>query len=393
MSKETISWLNQNVLRGFTDKRGHAWHYMKAEQGDESNHYPGAIPVADLYRRLFGWAAEPRTLMYPAPGHVEMLEIRTEDNDGAEQVTYLADPQVPEGFRRAEQVAWVRSDTGEVLGIHGPDYQGHQYAEWLVRNVETILSDDAQVASAGLLRGGAVAWVQVEMPESVSTPQGVTFRPFLMATTSFDGSIATTYKTGSTDTVCDNTRDRYLSEPGETFRVKHTSRSGLRIAEARDTLGILFRVAEDMKAEIAAMCALDVAEAQWSAFLDAHEGTSYEVLTGAKKGERKEGRALTLAESQRATLTKMWNHDDRVSPWRGTAYGVVQAVNTYVHHEQTVRNVNRAERNMTRAVEGKVADIDRATVAELFPVLGLDLKAFRKQLVGSATGSATGSAA
>jgi hypothetical protein len=32
-------------LIGFTDKRGHAWHYRPEEQGDEPNHYPGAIPL------------------------------------------------------------------------------------------------------------------------------------------------------------------------------------------------------------------------------------------------------------------------------------------------------------------------------------------------------------
>jgi hypothetical protein len=38
MSKETSSWLNNNVLIGLTDKRGHAWHYRKSEQGAEPNH-------------------------------------------------------------------------------------------------------------------------------------------------------------------------------------------------------------------------------------------------------------------------------------------------------------------------------------------------------------------
>ena len=34
---------------------------------------------------------------------------------------------------------------------------------------------------------------------------GVEFRPFLTATTSLDGSIATTYQTGAQVAVCDNT--------------------------------------------------------------------------------------------------------------------------------------------------------------------------------------------
>ena len=45
MSTETIEWLNQNVLVGFTEKRGEAWHYRAGSQNGETNHYKGAIPL------------------------------------------------------------------------------------------------------------------------------------------------------------------------------------------------------------------------------------------------------------------------------------------------------------------------------------------------------------
>lgn len=62
MSRETLQALNLNSLIGFTDRRGTAWHYRAQHQGDESNHYPGAIPVEDVARRLFNWEAESRPL-------------------------------------------------------------------------------------------------------------------------------------------------------------------------------------------------------------------------------------------------------------------------------------------------------------------------------------------
>jgi hypothetical protein len=55
MSAETEEWLNQNILIGFTAKRGNAWHYRASAQGAESNHYEGAIPTEDVVRRLFDW--------------------------------------------------------------------------------------------------------------------------------------------------------------------------------------------------------------------------------------------------------------------------------------------------------------------------------------------------
>lgn len=36
-----------------------------------------------------------------------------------------------------------------------------------------------------------------------------------------------------------------------------------------------------------------------------------------------------IAEKKRAGLQKLYTHDLRVAPWAGTAYGVLQAANTY----------------------------------------------------------------
>ena len=48
MSRETLQHLNTNTLIGNTDHRGTAWHYRAEHQGDEPNHYPGPIPIADV---------------------------------------------------------------------------------------------------------------------------------------------------------------------------------------------------------------------------------------------------------------------------------------------------------------------------------------------------------
>ena len=58
-----------------------------------------------------------------------------------------------------------------------------------------------------------------------------------------------------------------------------------------------------------------------------------------------------------------------VTPWKGTAFGVVQAVNTHAHHYATVRGATRPERNMVRAVSGGVDTLDIGTLATLNKVL------------------------
>ncbi|PZG45872.1 hypothetical protein C1I98_15070 [Spongiactinospora gelatinilytica] len=301
-------------------------------QGEEPNHYPGPIPVEDVRRRLFGWEAVSSPL-------------------------YIEDPRGGLALVPGRQ-AIVRSDNGHVMGVFSDGYERHPYGEWLIRRIADLLDSDLWIGSAGLLRGGAVAWVSVEVPENVRTPEGVEFRPHLFGATSFDGSLATTFKRAVTNIVCDNTMAAGLAERGQQVKIKHSRNSRFRLAEAREALHIVHALADGFSQAVASLCRTSVSGRQWDAFLDAHVPMPDQP-----------GRGRTLAENKRDTLARLWNHDLRVSPWRGTAWGVVQAVNTFAHHEQNVRGAERAERNMLRAVTGGIEDLDRATLRTLSGVL------------------------
>lgn len=349
MSQETSVWLNTHTLIGHTDRRGHAWHYRAADQGDEPNHYPGAVPVPDVQRRLFGWSAESRPLY---------VRLSTEDLDAADGIDEGGMP-----YRMArvpDRQAITRDDTGAVLGIFAPGYRIHQYRQWLLETVATILDDsELSIGSAGLLRDGAVAWVSVEVPDTITTPEGVQFRPNLLACTSHDGSLATTFQRVVTNVVCDNTMSAALQEGGPRLKVRHSRNSIGRLGEVRDALAIVHTVADDFAAQVAELTATTVTDRQWAQFLDAH----------LRKPGTQTARSRSLAQTKREALRRLWDHDARVTPWRGTAWGVVQAVNTFTHHEQTVRGMDRAERNMLRAVEGGADSLDLATLSTLRTVL------------------------
>ena len=344
MSAETSTWLNTNTLIGFTAKRGNAWHYRADDQGEESNHYVGAIPVEDVTRRLFDTVTV-------VSGSVESTVIT------ADGVTRFTDP--------SSQSLW-RLETGHRFGTFKLGYKIHDYQEWLLKNVATLLDDDLAIGSAGLLRGGGLAWVQVEVPETIDTPEGVSFRPFLSAATSLDGSLSSTYQCGAQVIVCDNTLSAALGERDATrVKIKHSRNSIGRIGEVRDALQLVHNVADAFTAQVAVLCATEVTDKAWSAFLEAHNETS----STDKQGELRTGRSATMADTRRQQLTQLWTSDLRVSPWQHTAFGVVQAVNTFAHHLGTTRGASKAERNAERAVLGAADALDQSTLDTLQRVL------------------------
>ena len=338
MSRETSTWLNTNTLIGCTESRGNAWHYRAEEQGEESNHYPGFIPVEDVQRRLFHWSAV----------------------GGPVETTVLTDEGVIESYSDDTRLVVVRPDTRAVLGVHKAGYSVHQFSDWLLGTVATILDGDLGVSSAGLLTGGARAWVEVSVPDTVTTPEGVTFRGNLLACTSHDGSLATTFKRTITNTVCDNTMGVALSEDGEQVKVRHSKHSGLRAIDARNALNLVQTVSDDFAAEVKALCETTVNDKQWSEFLAA-----------AVPLPEQPGRGATVAEKKRDSLHYLWKSDPRVAPWTHTAWGVVQAVNTYGHHVASVKGGTdaRAERNAGYSLSGKWDDLDANTLKVLQTVL------------------------
>ena len=361
MSKENAAWLNRNVLVGMADQRGNAWHYRADLQTPiitasgksyMGNHYPGAIPVADVEDRLFAWEAVSRRVAVEIPATVETM---THVDDEGNPLRWAV---------QDDRQAIATDDDHTVMGMFKAGYQAHQYSEWLVGNVATMLDDDLQISSAGLLSNRAVAWVEVSVPESITTPEGITFRPNLLATTSFDGTVATTYKRTVTATVCDNTLAMALSEKGQTWKAKHSRYSSHKITEARDALGIVYATADAFAAEVATLCQTPVTDKQFSLILDDL------IPVKDKDGEPLSKIAVTKGEAKRERIAGMYRNDKRVGDWQGTAFGVYQAFNTWLHHEMPTRGkTNRAERNMLGVIKGDIDKFDALTLASIGKVL------------------------
>lgn len=353
MSNETLTHLNTHTLIGHTLSRGTAWHYRAELQGDKSNHYPGAIPVDDVATRLFDWEAQSRPLAVERPSDVA-------------QMTHLDRHGCPARWVSVEgRQAIVRSDRtdGHVLGIFTDAYTPHPYRTWLLETVANLLDADLSISSAGVLRDGAIAWVEVSVPSSITTPEGVKFRPNLLATTTFDGSLATTYKRTITDVVCDNTRAVALAEDGQAVRVRHSRNSAVKLATTREALALVHSAADVFTEQVRTLCAIPVSSAAYGRFLAAW------VPRTDSRGNALTGKALTLAQRKRDVLEQLWVSDPMVAPWHGTAHGVMQAVNTYEHHHRAVRAATRPERNMQRTVTGSFDAVDLASHRVLQQVL------------------------
>lgn len=347
MSQETSQWLNGgNILVGFTHEefgKGTPWWFDGSDNASQFL-YPAAIPME----------AVRATLGKVQPVSVPLSVIH-------EGITYK-DP--------SRQVIVNEAD-GNVFGVFKAGYKIHGYEEWLIDNVQTLIDDDLQVGSVGLLRGGAVAWVQVEKPGTVKSTTGVDFRPWIYATTSLNGTVATEYGEGIQVIVCDNTlylARKSASQAGKIARRKHTTHSLKNVQEVRDKLEIVLGLQDEFDAALQMLTNTNVTEKEFDQYLD----VAYEIPAD-------KGRGQTMAMKARDQLSTLWSSDPRCAPWHGTAFGVVQTQNTYNQHVRTVKGsegneVHRAERNQENVLKGNSRDDDMATIDNLNKVFKLNKK-------------------
>lgn len=350
MTKETLEWLNRNTLIGYTEKRGSAWHRDDTLQGDELNHYSGAIPIDDVLRRLFDWEAVAAPLYECVVcDSAEAIGV----NESGQPIRFVVDQSVKK---------ILRGDTKTTFRYAGKGYQIHQYQEWLLGVVKDIIDDDINIGSAGLLRAGGVAFVTIEIPDTIEILEGFGVRPHLIASTSHNGQYATTYKTVATFVVCDNTHEIALRENTPQFKLRHSKNSKLRLQSARDALKIVHRMTDDIRALITELSELKVSHPEWDRLLEALAPVP------ALTSEPDNKTVVEKAKAKQAQIRDLYDSDDRVAPWKGSGLGVLQAFNT---HRQHVAGSDRGrdERNMLHTI-GRVTQREDAKVLAALGIRG-----------------------
>jgi len=338
MSKESSKWLNTMTLIGNVLKRGKAWHWRESEQEGESNHYDNFVPVEDVRRRLFDWSA------------VE-TEVFVKNEDG--------------NFVQIEDRKAVMHDkTKKVFGVFSNRFNIHQYDDALLKNLETIIdSNELGIDSAGLLQEGGKAWVQISVPENVTTQDGFTFRPTLLASTAHNGSLATTYRRVMQAVVCDNTLEMALNESTKAmFKIRHKGAASFdgRIGEVRDALEIIYQTSDEMLAELNALTAWIVTDDQFTKLVE----QMTPIAVGLGTNDQPSKKSVTMQTTKREALQNLWRTDERVSPWKNTGLGVVQAFTTYNQHIAGT-DAKRVGRNYNKLVNGQQASEDALVLERL----------------------------
>lgn len=223
--------------------------------------------------------------------------------------------------------ATVRSSDGAPLGVVGDRYQVLDHTDALSL-FDPFVGAGLRYANAGTFRGGALVYVQAEMPGGAVSVAGDEHRRYLTLVASHDGTRAMSIFLTAVRIVCTNTLMAALREGrnGGAFTFRHT-------ASSADRLAIAGRALAAADAEFTRFGAL-AERLRLAPFSrqDAIDLVEYLAPTKSDGGE-----ASTRTRNVRAQIIDLTETGIGLGAHRGTAWAAVNAVTQYVDHERPSR--------------------------------------------------------
>jgi phage/plasmid-like protein (TIGR03299 family) len=228
----------------------------------------------------------------------------------------------------------VRSDTGASLSVMSKKYKPVQPAEVMGFFRDFILTDERfQLETAGALKGGRVIWGLAKFSDPM-TVAGDAHTPYVLLTTSYNGTMATTAQGTMVRVVCNNTLTASVYG-GEKAMVKvpHYKDFGNATvkADAVERLGLIVTGYDRYKALGEALAGVKLAAFQVEGLFKrltidkAAKGDTDKTPTSKSRNQLE-----ALLSSYRDTLAE--------GTQGGTAWAVLNGVTRYVDHARTTRD-------------------------------------------------------
>lgn len=231
------------------------------------------------------------------------------------------------GERTANRDVLYRSDTGAALGVVAAGYKEVQPDEVMgfFRDLTTRLGFRMEVA--GALRGGARIWALARVHEGAIVRGDDLIRPYVLLSTSYNGSAATVAQLTAVRVVCNNTLTAADNAAGEArVSVWHTSSFDADAVKA--DLGIVAGTFDGMLARIQSLAARQVSQSDVDRFLvgllDKPAKPEPDAEPVDVRASRTYQRLLSLFDGGQIGA--------ELASTKGTAWGLVSAVTEYVDH-------------------------------------------------------------
>ena len=279
---------------------------------------------------------------------VEKRPLFTYDNEN-----YMGNPDtdiiIPE-IEVPDFYATVRTDTEQVLGVVGKDYN-------IIQNVDAFGFFDSIVGgkegilyeTAGALGKGERIFITAKLPDYIRVGRNDLIENYLFLTTSHDGYGSITAAFTPIRIVCNNTLNAALKNAVNNIRIRHTTNANERLKQAHRLLGISNKLTNELEEIFNRWSKIPITDNAVKRLVQTAMAPSKEVLQNLQSGKDEE---LSSTFNNMVSSVMDYAFTDpaqQEATTRGTLYGAYNSVTGYF---QNVRNYKDEESKLKSIMFG-----------------------------------------
>ena len=219
-----------------------------------------------------------------------------------------------------------------------------------------------------MLRGGKRVWMLLKLPEELRAGPDDPIQPYLLVYNTFDGSSCLRALLTSVRVICQNTLNLALQGgKGEGVTIRHRGELRARVAEARDTLGLVRRRLENFQRQIEVFRSVPVHQGRLKRYFEQLLPVSPQEASDRERDNRRKALQMLAAnfENQSNTLKGM----------RGTLWAALNAATEFADHQRRFRgsgDLARRENRLDSIWFGSSNDFKQAAYRSALELAGLN---------------------
>ena len=267
---------------------------------------------------------------------VEKRKLFIYDNKN-QQADTGNDIKIPE-IEVPDYSATIRTDTKQVLGVVGKDYQ-------IIQNIEAFSFFDAivggegiQYETAGALGKGERIFITAKLPDYIRVGNDDLIEKYLFLTTSHDGFGSITAAFTPVRIVCQNTLHAAMRNCTNSIKIRHTQSAKERLEEAHKVMGISNKLSEQLGDIFNHWAKVSITDAEVKKLIELAMAPSKEVLHNLHSGKLDK-----LSTNFRNICSNVFEYGmssptQQTDTTKGTLFGAYNSITGYFQNVRTYKN-------------------------------------------------------
>ena len=284
---------------------------------------------------------------------VEKRKLFTYDNENQNGIAntdiIIPEIEVPNYF------ATVRTDTEQVLGVVGKDYEVVQNED-AFSFFDAIVggSDGIQYETAGALGKGERIFITAKLPNYIQVGNDDLIEQYLFLTTSHDGYGSITAAFTPVRIVCNNTLNAAFKNCSNSVKIRHTSNAKERLEQAHKVMGISNKLSEYLEDAFNQWSKVRITDKEVKQLIQLAMVPNKEVFQKLQSGNSDELSTHYNNVCDAAYEYAMSNPSQQLETTKGTLFG---AYNTITGYFQNVRSYKDDEAKLKSLLFGGTAQL------------------------------------